>query len=119
RARGRDWREPMSAAPRGKRVLLALHPSDELEAALEHAAALASELQSELAALFLEDQALFDLCELAAQEVSRGTGALRPLEAAALERHFRATAQAARSRLEQVATEQRISWSFEVRRGRL
>jgi hypothetical protein len=101
-----------------RRVLVALHPGDDLENALACAAALAAELKGELAGLFLEDQALFDLAELAAVEVSRATGSARPLDASALQRDLRRGAEAARSRVARLAAESRVAWSFEIRRGR-
>jgi hypothetical protein len=103
--------------PPTRRILVALHPGDDLENALLCAAAFAAELHGELAGLFLEDQALFDLTEFAAVEVSRATGSTRLLDASALERDLRAGAELARRRISGLAAESRVAWSFEVRRG--
>ena len=104
--------------PPSRRVLAALHPGDDPQNALDCACALAAEMGSELAGLFLEDQALFDLVDLPGVEVSRSTGALRPLDLATLERDLRAGAEDARRKLSRLAAESRVAWSFEVRRGR-
>lgn len=107
----------MIASPPRRRILVALHPSDEQNEALDWAAALADELGGDLMGLFVEDQALFDLCGLEAVEVVRSTGAARRLDLSELERQLRATAGAARNRVSRAAAARRVTWSFEIRRG--
>jgi len=109
----------MSPETRRRRILLALDAYAADEGSLEAAFALAADMQAELEALFIEDDALFHLCGLPGAAVSLSSGALTRLEVAGLERDLRARAAAARRRLEALAQARRVTYSFTVTRGRV
>jgi len=102
-----------------RRILVAMDARPESLLALEHAAALASRLDAEIAGLFIEDEALLRLCGLPVFEVTLGGGLARRPESATLAREMRARAGAARLALERAAAPHRLSWTFRVTRGRL
>lgn len=103
-----------------KRVLVALDASAGSEAALRVAASVAAAFRSELAGVFVEDEDLLNLAALpfACEVMVRG-GAIRRLDAAALERDMKARAAAARRLLSDVAAQSRLQWSFSIERGSL
>lgn len=103
---------------RGRRILVALDGGPDSMSRLEQAAMLAADLQVELAGLFVEDDDLFRLCGLPVREISLGSGAVRRPDRATMERELRVRQAEARRRLQDVAVRRRVSWSFEVRRGR-
>ncbi len=106
-------------AGRARRILVALDSRPESLQALERAATLASQLDAEIAGLFVEDESLLRLCGLPVVEVTLGAGGTRHLAATTLRREMRARADAARRALERAATPRRLAWSFRVTRGRL
>lgn len=108
----------MTAPVLPRRILVALHGAHSPDRALGQAAALAAELNGELACLFLEDQALFDLCGLPSIEVAGATGSMRRPDAASLERELRAKAESARVRVSRAALEIQAPWSFAIWRGK-
>ncbi len=100
-----------------RRILLALD-SNEDEAALSAAAALAEALRASLNGLFVEDSELLRLAGLPfIQEVT--TAVVRRLEQSQLERDLRVQAERLRRSIERFARERRLVWSFSVVRGAL
>ena len=108
----------MNSPAGSRRISLALHAAGDPEQALHHAAALAVEFESELTCLFVEDQALFALCDLPSVEVAGATGTMRRPEASTLERQLRARAEHARDHLSKTALALQLPWSFSKWRGR-
>ncbi len=102
-----------------RRVLVALDAGPGYQESLRRAAELAGEMDAELAALFIEDANLFRLAGLPTAEISLVSGARHPLEARKLERELRARAAEARADLEKLARARRLTWSFQVWRGRM
>ncbi|WP_157265692.1 hypothetical protein [Thiobacillus thioparus] len=106
--------------PAGLRIWVALDASPRGAAALAAAAALAQELDAELAGLFVEDVNLQHLFGLPfAREYSVLTGAARPLSQGEVERTWRHQAAAMERLLSEAAGRQRLRWSFRVARGRV
>ncbi|MGE5320107.1 MAG: hypothetical protein ACM3KD_08000, partial [Hyphomicrobiaceae bacterium] len=106
--------------PAGLRIWVALDESPRSTAALTAAAALAEELDAELAGLFVEDVNLQHLCGLPfAREFSVLTGAGPPLSQLDLERTWRHQAASLQRLLAEAAGRQRLRWSFRVARGRV
>lgn len=109
----------MSLPPqRVRRIAVAIDPSVEVFDVLEAAMALAAEMQAEVEAVFIEDDALFRLCDLPGAAVGLTSGALTRFDRAALERDLRHRAAAVRRRVESLAVSRRVAWSFQVSRGR-
>lgn len=106
--------------PAGLRIWVALDASPRSTAALNAAAALAEELDAELAGLFVEDDDLQRLIALPfAREFSALTGAGQPLSPGDVERAWRVQARALQRLLAEAAGRQRLRWSFRVARGRV
>lgn len=106
--------------PHGLRIWVALDESPRSAAALTAAAALAEELDAELAGLFVEDVNLQHLFGLPfAREFSVLTGAGRPLSQGDVERAWRREATTLQRLLAEAAGRQRLRWSFRVARGRV
>jgi len=106
--------------PAGLRIWVALDESPRSAAALTAAAALAEELDAELAGLFVEDVNLQHLFGLPfAREFSVLTGAGRPLSQGDVERTWRRQAATLQRLLAEEAGRQRLRWSFRVARGRV
>lgn len=104
--------------PHGLRIWVALDESARSTAALSAAAALAEELDAELAGLFVEDVNLQHLFGLPfAREFSVLTGAGRPLSQGDVERTWRRQAATSQRLLAEAAGRQRLRWSFHVARG--
>lgn len=102
------------------RILVALDASRESMAALEAAAALAAELQAELAGLFIEDIEVLHLAGLPfAREMGFAGRGQRPMDPQSVERQFRVMAASARRALESAAGPRRLRWSFRIVRGRV
>lgn len=102
------------------RVLLALDISPRSRAALEMAAALAANLDAELAGLFVED---IDLLSLGGLPFTREIGFLsnvsRPIGLEEVEQALRREAEEVRHLLAEAAARQRLRWSYRVARGRI
>lgn len=99
---------------------MALDESPRSTAALTAAAALAAELDAELAGLFVEDIDLQHLIGLPfAREFSVLTGAGRPLSQTEMEQSWRREAETMQRLLAEAARRLRLRWSFRVARGRV
>lgn len=110
----------MSEQPASVRILVALDASPRSVAALAAAASLASELDAELAGLFIEDLDLQHLIGLPfAREFSLLSGAGRTLSQAEMERTWRREAETLQRQLAEAAERLRLRWSFRVARGRV
>jgi len=110
----------MNEQARQSRIWVALDESPRSTAALTAAAALAAELDAELAGLFVEDIDLQYLIGLPfAREFSLLSAERRPLLQADMERSWRREAEAMQRLLAEAAERQRLRWSFRVTRGRL
>lgn len=110
----------MSEPPASIRIWVALDESPCSAAALTAAAALAAEMDAELAGLFVEDINLQHLIGLPfAREFSLLTGAGRPLSQGEMERTWRREAESMQHLLAEAAKRLRLRWSFRVARGRV
>lgn len=110
----------MTENPECCRIVLALDISPRSHAALELAAALATELDAELAGLFVEDADLLHLGSLPfAREIGLFSPVPRPLDVEQLELAFHREAEQVRSLLVKAAVQARLRWSFQVARGRI
>jgi nucleotide-binding universal stress UspA family protein len=106
--------------PAGTRILVALDESPRSVAALSAAAALAAELDAELAGLFIEDINLQHLAGLPfAREFSLLSGVGRPLSQVEVEQTWRREAETLRRQLSEAAGRLSLRWSFRVARGRV
>lgn len=102
------------------RIWVTLDESPRSSAALSAAAALAAELDAELAGLFVEDVDLQHLVGLPfAREFSLLSGAARTLTPGEIERGWRREAERMQRRLAEMAGTNRLRWSFRVARGRV
>ena len=100
-------------------LLVVLDPSGDSLALLETAVNLASQLQADLEALFVEDSDLLRVADLPyAFEVTLSSAEERKTSRQAMSRSMEAHAAHARSRLETAAGRARIQWSFRTVRGR-
>lgn len=103
-----------------KRILVALDASKANRSALQAAALLASQLQAELQALFVEDINLLRLAELPfAREMMPGNREGRQITLAAMERQIEAQATRLRQLVEAAARQNRIKVEFKVLRGQI
>lgn len=110
----------MAERPANLRIWVALDESPRSTAALTAAAALAAELDAELAGLFVEDVNLQHLIGLPfAREFSVLTGEGRSLSQGDVERTWRREAAALQRLLAGAAEPLRLRWSFKVTRGRV
>jgi nucleotide-binding universal stress UspA family protein len=101
-----------------QRILVAVDASPPSFAALEAAAELASKLQAELMALFVEDITLIRLAESPfAIEIGLVSGSIRQLDTQQMQRQLRAQANRVRRRLSLLADRWGIRWDFRVARG--
>jgi len=106
--------------PESVRIWVALDESPRSVAALAAAAVLASELDAELAGLFVEDVNLQHLFGLPfAREFSVLTGEGRPLSQGEVERTWRREAETQQRLLAEAAGRLSLRWSFRVARGRV
>lgn len=111
---------PMHERPAVARIWVALDESPRSAAALAAAASLASELDAELAGLFVEDINLQHLIGLPfAREFSLLSGAGQPLSQGEIERTWRQEARTLQRLLVEAAETSRLRWSFHVARGRV
>lgn len=103
----------------GGRIWVALDRSPRSAAALSAAAALAAELDAELAGLFVEDVDLQRLGGLPfVREFCVLTGEARPLSPGEVERTWRREAATLQRELAEAAGRLSLRWSFRVARGR-
>jgi nucleotide-binding universal stress UspA family protein len=113
-------RTTMSEQPASIRIWVALDESPCSAAALRDAAALAAEMDAELAGLFVEDINLQHLIGLPfAREFSLLTGAGSLLSQEDVERTWRREAETMQRLLAEAAKRLRLRWSFRVARGRV
>ncbi len=107
-------------ALRARRIVVALDASSPGKAALQAVAALASRLQAELFALFVEDIDLLHLAAMpGAREIGYPSAIRRELDVAAMERSLRLHAEDARRLVAALAENAPLKWSFQVARGSL
>lgn len=110
----------MQEKPDRGRILLALDISPRSRAALEMAAALAAELDAELAGLFVEDVDLLRLGGLPfTREVGFFSSVSRPIGLEEVEQALRREAEEVRRLLAEAAAGRRLRWSYRVARGRI
>ncbi|BDG02205.1 universal stress protein [Anaeromyxobacter oryzae] len=110
--------EDRAFAPR--RIVVALDASPASLDALAAAARLAARLGAPLAGVFVEDEELLRLAELPfAALVRAASGALQPLDLAAMEAALRALAAEARAAVDGAAARSGIGASFRIVRGRV
>lgn len=87
------------------------------QAALEAAALLAADQEAELLALFIEDLDLIHVAGLPfAREIGIASAAQRALDAIAMQRALRASAEEARRTVERIARRLPLRWSFQITR---
>lgn len=102
------------------RILVALDTAQLGSDALLAAAELASQLQAELAGLFIEDTNLLRLASLPfAQEICCWSATQRPLDLASMEQALRSRAREVRESVASIARQENVPWSFAIRRGSL
>lgn len=114
--------EPVTRMSNGgiKRILVALDASEANRTALQAAATLASQLQAELQALFVEDINLLRLAELPfAREVLIGSREGRRITPANMERQIQQQTSRLRSFVEALARQQQFKVDFKVLRGHI
>jgi hypothetical protein len=105
--------------PRG-RIVLAIDTGSLTAPALEAAAALASRMQAELTALFVEDERLLKLATLPfAHEIGFPSAKLQRIGLADMEKAFRVQAEQLRRALEEAARRFTLAWTLEVIRGEI
>lgn len=103
-----------------KRILVALDTSETNRNALQTASLLASQLQAELQALFVEDINLLRLAELPfAHEMMIGSPERRRMTTASVERQMQAQVARLRQLVETTAQQNRIKVDFKVLRGQI
>jgi nucleotide-binding universal stress UspA family protein len=100
--------------------LVTFQTAEPLPDLLSTAAALARNLQAQLAGLFVEDIDLLRLATLPfTREVGGASGIVRAIELPEVERTLKRQAEHARQSLAKVAQKLQLPWSFEVARGTL
>lgn len=103
-----------------KRILVALDASEANRSALQAAALLASQLQADLQALFVEDINLLRLAELPfAREMMFGSREGRRITPANMERQIQAQAMRLRQLVETIAQKNQVKVEFRVLRGQV
>jgi hypothetical protein len=107
-------------SPNFRRIVLALDPGADLDVALAEAVRLATRLQAELTALFVEDARLLGASTY--PFVRRYSPSRRLWESFGerdMEEALQSLAEKVRHTIEEVATRDRLRWSFEVVRGEI
>ncbi len=105
---------------RFRRVLMAFDPAASDAAAVDAAALLATRLEAEFKALFVEDENVLNAVQYAVTGVFGTVSADRQaVDAVSVERALRIQTSRSRRIVEQVVSRQRLKASFEVRRGRV
>lgn len=103
--------------PAFRRVLLALDPSADYEAAIEETIRLATRLGAELSALFVEDERLLGVSRHPfVRAYSPAGAAWQSFDAADIEDAFRGLADRMRDAVDRLASD-RLRWTFRVVRG--
>jgi nucleotide-binding universal stress UspA family protein len=116
-AAARKETEENGEAPQA-RIVVGLDTSLVTRDALALAARLAASVDARLKGIFVEDENLLHLADLPfAREISF-SGEIRELDAERMLRAMKAQAESARRMLARIASEAKIDWSFDVRRGR-
>ena len=102
----------------GARLLIGLGSTGLPSGALDVAIELASALQAEVSALFVEEQLLYDLIDLPIASLIASAGqAGQRLNREAVSRSLKAQAKAIRRDLSMRAESRNLRWSFELRHG--
>jgi hypothetical protein len=108
------------AERRRGRIVLAIDTGSLTGPALEAAAALAAGLQSELSALFIEDERLLRIAALPmAHEIGLSSAQLQRIELQDMERALRIQAERLRQVVGQTARRLTLTWTLEVVRGEI
>jgi hypothetical protein len=97
--------------------LVGLSSADTPTAMLDLATQLAHAFHAEVAGLFVEEDMLYQVSDLAAVQVLRSGGSAAALEPGRIDAELAAQARAWRRALSARAEESHVSWSFESRRG--
>lgn len=101
-----------------RRIIVGIEPEQRQRAVLEAAARLASRMEAELVALFVENTDLIHFASLPfAREFGLATATRREIDVAAMERSLRALAGESRRMVETIAGQVPVRWSFRVARG--
>jgi nucleotide-binding universal stress UspA family protein len=102
------------------RIVLAIDTGSLIGPALEVAAALAAGLQSELSALFVEDERLLRLAALPmVHEIGFSSAQRQRIELQDMERGLRIQAERLRQAVSQTARRLTLTWTLEVVRGEI
>jgi predicted phosphoribosyltransferase len=102
------------------RIVLAIDTGSLIGPALDVAAALAAGLQSELSALFVEDERLLRLASLpVAHEIGLSSAQWQRIELQDMERALRIQAERLRQVVGQTARRLTLAWTLEVARGEI
>ena len=100
------------------RILVAIDASPQSLTALRAALELATLLDAEVDAIFVEDINLLHLCGFPFnREIGSYTGSLRPLESTAIESQLRAVAGRIQRTITTLAAQSPVRWTFRVSRG--
>ncbi len=103
-----------------RRIVVALHATEQCRSTVETAVLLAARLEAEMVGLFIEDINLLRLAALPfARELGYGSTRRRALDTSHMERSLRIQAETLKKQLSACAGHARIPWSFQVRRGEL
>ena len=103
-----------------RRIVVALDESPASYRALQSAARLAAEMSAEILALFIEEADLFSVAAMPGSSiVSFEAGNIAPFDESSLLRGLRVQARRLREDVARIAADYRVSWQFEVARGRV
>ncbi|MFZ1991354.1 MAG: universal stress protein [Alphaproteobacteria bacterium] len=103
-----------------RRIVVALDESPASYQALRSAVRLAAEMSAEILALFIEETDLFSVAAMPYSSiVSFEAGDIAPLDENVLRRSLRLQARRLREDVARIASDYRVSWQFEVARGRV
>ncbi len=109
-----------SGSLKAGRIVVGIRPASEIDYPIEAAAILAKAVSAELVGVFVEEQAMLDVCELPfACVVSSGSPRPQPLTRRAMQQAFSHRATAVESSLAARAGSARLKWSFQRTRGEL
>ena len=103
-----------------RRIVVALDEGPASYQALRAAVRLAAEMSAEILALFIEETDLFSVAAMPYSSiVSSEAGDIAPLDENVLRRSLRVQARHLREDVARIASGYRVSWQFEVARGRV
>ena len=103
-----------------RRIIVAIDESPASYQALRASAHLAAELSAEIFALFIEDSDLFAIASVpGGSYVSLGVGNVSPFDEGVLARTLRVQARRLKAEVARIAGNYRVSWQFQVARGRV